>query len=278
MLLKLFALISAGVSAGICALVGGFSDFGWIWLLPVGFLGAYLVCLVTAFLFAWIPCKIAGPDKVYDKEVPYLRTLARLYAPAVFTLLRTKIQITGKEKLPKEGRFLLVCNHRHNLDSGVMLAAFPDSQLAFLAKKETRQMFLIGNLMGGIQCQFLDRENDRAALKTILKCISILKEDTASMVAFPEGGVIKDGKVLHHFRNGVFKIAQKAGVPIVVCTIRGAEDILRNFKKCKPSFVDLRLLEVIPAQELKGVTTADIGHRVYNIMAADLGAEPIAIE
>ena len=40
--------------------------------------------------------------------------------------------------------------------------------------------------------------------------------------------------------------------------------------------IRLHLLEVIPAGELKGVTTVDIAARVHAIMAADLGAEFVA--
>ena len=127
-----------------------------------------------------------------------------------------------------------------------------------------------------IQCQLLDRENDRAALKTILRCISILKEDKANIAVFPEGGIIKDGKLLHRFRPGVFKIAQKAGVPIVVCTLNGTQNMVENVKHFRQTRIDFHLLQVIPAEELRGVTTVDIAQRVHAIMAADLGPENVA--
>ena len=114
------------------------------------------------------------------------------------------------------------------------------------------------------------RENDRAALKTILKCIQLLKDDEASIGVFPEGYTSKDGK-LHHFRSGVFKIAQKAGVPIVVCTIRNTRQIFPNISHLKPTDVELHLVDVIPAEDLKGKTTVDIGNQVYEMMIGDLG-------
>ena len=130
--------------------------------------------------------------------------------------------------------------------------------------------------MRRILCQFVDRENDREALKTILRCISILKENKSNVAVFPEGKKSTDRYLLHHFRPGVFKIAQKANVPIVVCTLRGTQHILPNAKKFRPTEIRLNLLEVIPAEELKGVTTVDIARRVHAIMAADLGAENVA--
>ena len=137
-------------------------------------------------------------------------------------------------------------------------------------------MPIIGILMRRILCQFVNRENDREALKTILKCISILKEDLSNVAVFPEGRKSTDRYLLHHFRPGVFKIAQKANVPIVVCTLNGSQNILPNAKRLRRTRIQLHLLEVIPAQELKGVTTVDIAARVHAIMAADLGAEFVA--
>jgi 1-acyl-sn-glycerol-3-phosphate acyltransferase len=137
-------------------------------------------------------------------------------------------------------------------------------------------MPIIGLLMRRILCQFVNRENDREALKTILKCISILKEKKASVAVFPEGRKSTDRFLLHHFRPGVFKIAQKSNVPLVVCTLMGTQNILPNARKLRRTHIRLNLLEVIPAAELKGITTVDIAHRVHGIMAADLGAENVA--
>ena len=276
MLLTLMNLVSAMFALGICALTGGFGGLGWMWVLPLGFAGGFVLCLLLCFLAVLIPALKADPEKEQDGDDPYIRTIAKLYAPAVFKLLGCKIKTVGTEKLPKDGRFLLVCNHLYDLDPGIPLTVFPDAQLAFISKQENLQKPIVGKLMLKIQCQLIDRENDRAALKTILKCISILKEDKANIAVFPEGRILKDGYLLHEFRPGVFKIAQKANVPIVVCTLNGTQNILKNIKKFRRTRIDFHLLEVIPAEELKGVTTVDISRRVHSLMAADLGAENVA--
>ena len=276
MLLTIMTIVSVLFSLGICVQAGGFAGLGWLWQLPLGFAGGFLVCGLLCFLAVWIPAVRMDPTKEQDGDDPYIRAVVRLYAPAVFKLLGCRIETSGTEKLPKEGRFLLVCNHLYDLDPGVPLALFPKAQLAFISKKENLQKPIVGPLMLKIQCQLIDRENDRAALKTILKCIQILKEDKASIAVFPEGGIIKDGKLLHGFRPGVFKIAQKAQVPIVVCTINGTQNIVKNLKRFRSTRIDFHLLEVIPAAELQGVTTVDIAARVHAIMAADLGQENVA--
>ena len=46
-----------------------------------------------------------------------------------------------------------------------------------------------------------------------------------------------------------------------------------NMLKLKPSDVTLHLVDVIPAEELKGVTATDIAARVHKLMADDLGPD-----
>lgn len=276
MLLNLIYGLSALFGAVLCALTVGFDTLAAlpVWLL--GTVAGFVLCLLGCFLAVWVPALRTDPAQVQDGDDPYIRTVVKLYAPAVFRLLGCKIDAQGTEKLPRDGRFLLVCNHLYDLDPGVPLILFPDAQLAFISKKENLEKPIVGPLMLRIQCQMIDRENDRAALKTILKCISILKEDRASIAVFPEGRIVKDGKLLHDFRPGVFKIAQKAGVPIVVCTLNGTQNIVKNVRRFRRTRIDFHLLEVIPAEELKGTTTVDIARRVHGIMAADLGAENVA--
>ncbi|MBQ7098104.1 MAG: 1-acyl-sn-glycerol-3-phosphate acyltransferase [Oscillospiraceae bacterium] len=276
MLLNLICVLSALVALGICAAAGGFSSLAWLWLLPLGFVGSFLLCAVVCFLYVWLSDRYSDPNAQYDSDDPHVRGIIRWYAPAVFRLLGCKIEASGTEKLPADGRFLLVSNHLADLDPGIFFITFPHNQLSFIAKKEVQDMPIVGRLMRKILCQFVDRENDREALKTILRCISILKEDKASIAVFPEGRKSTDQYLLHHFRPGVFKIAQKANVPIVVCTLRGTQNILPNAKKLRRTPIRLNLVEVIPAGELKGVTAVDIAHRVHAIMARDLGAEHVA--
>ena len=122
-----------------------------------------------------------------------------------------------------------------------------------------------------------NRENDREALKTILKCIQIIKEDKASIAVFPEGYIYPDRK-LHHFRHGVFKVATKTNVPIAVCTLRGTTDVLPSLKRLKPSTVEIHLVDVIFPEDYAPMTTVELGDRIYDLMAADLGAELVSEE
>lgn len=265
MLLKGIALLAL-VLAALVFFVAGTP----VWSLPLLFLGFDLGLLLLSVLFLWICCATVDMSKPQEEDSRFFRRLMHPYIEALISIVGIRLHTQGLEKVPTDGRFLLVCNHLFIADPGVLLHCFKNSQLAFVTKQENDSVFLVGKIMHKILCQPIDRNNDRAALKTILKCIQLLKEDKVSVCVFPEGYTSKDGK-LHHFRNGVFKIAQKANVPIVVCTLQNTRQIFQNMAKLKHTDVPVHLVEVIPAEELKGLTTVQIGERVYEAMISDLG-------
>ena len=275
MLLGAFAALSFAVGIAVCVFSGAFAGTSWMWMLPVTVLGCLLVLIGLMFLFLMYLCKRVDQDVPQEEDDRLYRIVTNLIIESVLPLLRIHVKTSGLEKMPKEGRFLLIANHTDNSDPIILLYCLAKYQLAFISKRENRDMFVIGPMMHKIQCQLINRENDREALKTILRCIQILKENKASVAVFPEGG-IDDDLLLHKFKPGVFKIAQKANVPIVVCTLKNTKVVVKNLKKWKRSDVQMKVLEVIPAEELKGVTTVDIADRCYKLMAEDLGPDLVA--
>ncbi len=266
-LITVLSVISAAVT-GICS--DSFRSLAWLWVLPATFLGTWLGLGLLFFGFLMIALAFVDRKKPVEEDSKFYRRLMYITIEAAMKLIGVRLHLRGMEKTPRDGRFLLVCNHIYDLDPLVLHLAFRKSQLAFITKRENCSMFVVGKLMHMTLCQPINRENDREALKTILKCIQILKEDKASVAVFPEGYTSLDRK-LHPFRSGVFKIAQKANVPIVVCTVQNTYKTFGNVKRLKPTDVEIHLLEVIPAQQLQGVTTVEIADRVHKLMAEDLG-------
>ena len=262
-----------GMMTGISVILAAVRTIGDpLWVLPLYFAVSWAEMAILALALLFVMCKLVDLDKPQEKDNGFYRFIMYLYVDALITLFRVKVHAEGLEKTPKDGRFLLVCNHQHMADVGILLSYFKKSKLAFISKKENRKMPVIGKFMHRTSSQPLDREDDRQALKVILKCIQMVKEGEVSVAVFPEGTRSKSGKLLP-FRNGAFKIAQKAGVPIVVCTINGTGPLFHNLKKGKATHIGLHLVDVIAPQELKGKTTAEIGDRVYEMMIGDLGGE-----
>ena len=274
MVIGIVAVLAAIISAVICMCTGSFGSLAWLWLLPLGWLGVFLGIILLAFLLVLAMCAFVDLDKEQAQDNRFYRAMLYLIADAAHTVLQVRVHTEGLEKLP-EGRVLLVCNHLDNVDPVIIMHQVKKKQtLAFIAKREAGSMFVVGKFMHKILCQRINRDNDREALKTILKCIDIIKQDKASIAVFPEGGIL-GGNVLHPFRHGVFKIALRTKVPIVVCTLWGTQNIIHNGIRLRPTDVDFHVLGVVQPEEISGKTAVDVGHLVHDMMAKDLGPDRV---
>ena len=258
----------------VTALTGSFLSLQWLWVLPVSFLAAALILWLGLFLLLVVLAWSVDTKKPQQEDSKFYRRLLTAVAIAAKPVLRVELHTDGLETMLKKGRFLLVCNHLSVMDPVILLGSFAKSQLAFITKRENERLFLVGKLMHKILCQSINRENDREALKTIINCINIIKEDKASIAVFPEGYTSLDGK-LHPFRNGVFKIAQKAQVPVVVCTLRNTQDVFHNAARLKKTHVHLHLVGILYPEAQKGLTAVDIGNLAHHMMAVDLWPENV---
>ena len=263
---------------GTCALVAAviLGIRAGFWAALAGFLGTFLGLSLLSFLYLLYLCSRVDQDVPQEKDDPHYRRVSNLILESVLPILQIHIKKTGIEKLPRQGRFLLVCNHCSNSDPVILMRVFAKYQLAFISKRENRDMFVIGPMMHKLQCQLINRENDREALKTILRCIQILKEDKASVAVFPEGGILTEDGKLHHFRPGVFKIAQKANVPIVVCTLKNTLPVVPNILHLKPSRVQMDVVGIIDTDTVKQLKTVEIAEIAHDMMAQNLGPELLA--
>lgn len=274
MAVAVIAILSALSAMGIGAAAGAFEGLSRLWILPVSFLGSFLGILLVFFALLLISCGLVDTEKPQKKDSAYYRFLCYCTCDIVVFLLRMRVHTQGISKVPRKGRFLLVCNHLNDLDPVTIYHCLKRSRLAFISKRENATMFLVGKLMHKLSCQLVNRENDRKALETIIRCIRLIQEDRASVAVFPEGYTSMDG-LLHPFRSGVLKIAQRAEVPIVVCTVQNTQKVFQNARRLRPTDVEFHVLEVIPAEEVTAVTTVELGSRIHRVMAEDLGEENV---
>ena len=271
MLLGGIALLSALIGAGVCAATGAFATLAWLWVLPVSFLAAVIVLAGLTFIVV-LACRRVDLSVPQEHDSKFYRCMTELLLGAARVILQMRVHTRGLEKVPQSGRFMLVSNHINDMDPVTLLMYFSKYQLAFISKRENASMFIVGKLMHKLMCQMINRENDREALKTILTCIRLIKEDEVSIGVFPEGYTSMDG-LLHHFRHGVFKIALKANVPIVVCTLQNTNKVFRNAMRLRRTDVHLHVLDVITPEQYAGKTAVQVGEEVYAMMAEDLGPD-----
>ncbi|MBO7520238.1 MAG: 1-acyl-sn-glycerol-3-phosphate acyltransferase [Clostridia bacterium] len=240
-----------------------------VWLVPLLFSGGVLALIIIHLLIFVIAGLLVSLKKPAGERIPVYRFIVARTLPMLFSLLRVKVESTGLEKVQGLFPAMLVCNHINNIDPAVMIKELPDLKLAFVGKKEIyTEMPFIARYMHKLNCLPIDRENNREAAKTILEAIRLIKEKKVSIGIFPEGYTSLTGE-LQPFRNGAFKIATKAGCPIIVCTILGTPEAVKHlFVRKNTVYFDV--LEVIPASEVTTLTTAGLSERVHSLMSDNI--------
>jgi 1-acyl-sn-glycerol-3-phosphate acyltransferase len=147
------------VALGICAAVGGFSGLGVVWILPLCLLGSAVGLIALAFLILWFLSAIVDMEKPQEKDNKFYRIVVSTAADLALWIVCARVHTKGLEKTPKDGRFLLVCNHINDLDPVTLLAYFKKSQLAFISKRENTTMFMVGKFMHKLMCQLIMSAN-----------------------------------------------------------------------------------------------------------------------
>ena len=132
-------------------------------------------------------------------------------------VLGIKVEVINPENIPAKSPFLVVANHQGYADIYAMIEAFRSTQIGFISKSETKKLKPLADVIRGTQSVFIDRGNPRSAVKTLAEVTDLFKKGY-SFVIFPEG-TRSHSNDMGHFKEGSFKFAQKAGVPIVPVSI-----------------------------------------------------------
>lgn len=220
-----------------------------------------LLCLLLLFIFVLaISAACVDPGKEYEQNSRFYRFLLNSATAFCIPLLRIRVHATGLDRLPRDGRFLLVENHRSKFDPILTWYIFKDRDIAFISKPENFQVPCFGRIIRKCCFMAIDREDPRNAMQTIQKASELIRRDVVSVGVYPEGTRSKTCELLP-FHNGVFKIAQKADVPIVVAAVEGTERIHKNCP-WRPSEVSLKIVDVIPREFVREHRTTVIGERI----------------
>ncbi|MFR6259103.1 MAG: lysophospholipid acyltransferase family protein, partial [Anaerovoracaceae bacterium] len=126
---------------------------------------------------------------------------------------------------------------------------------------------LLSTWMKFVYCLFLDRENPKEGLKTILTAIEYIKKGI-SICIFPEGTRNKGEELsLLPFKDGAFKIATKTGCAIIPISMNNTIAIFeKQFPRIKKVHVVIEYGEPIYPDQLDKDTKRHIGDYVENVI------------
>lgn len=129
-----------------------------------------------------------------------------------------RIEVRGRENLPKEGAYIVSPVHRSNLDAAV-ICAITHRRMRYMGKESlwtSRSFGWFLSAMGGFPVQ--RGSADREALKAGLTVV----ERGEPLVMFPEG-TRQSGPVITEFFDGPAYVACRTGVPIIPLGLGGTE-------------------------------------------------------
>ena len=202
MLMTVIVILSllGAVGYGFAAAVG----VAGLWKCALIFVGGVLGLSALFLLFALIVSFFVSPEWPRKTQNPICRFLVAQGGNLICFFTRVHTHVEGLEKLPENGRFLMVVNHRSAFDPISQFYPLRKYNLAYISKPENLRLFMVGRVVSGACFLPIDRDNDREAIKSILAAVDYLKRDICSICIYPEGTRSKTGELLP-FHHGSFR-------------------------------------------------------------------------
>lgn len=229
-------------------------------ILVGGFVILFLILSIPIMFVEWIIGKF-NPDVKSRSSLAIVNWAFR----CVRFLAGTKVDYIGEENIPKDTPVLYIGNHRSFFDIVLTYVRVP-RPTGYIAKKSLEKVPLLNVWMRNLHCLFLDRENIKAGMQTILAAIDLMKNGK-SICIFPEGSRSKEEGTFLPFHEGSFKIAAKADCPIIPMTIVNSAAVFENqFPKIRKAHVVIEYGKPIYVKELPKEQQKQLAPYVQNII------------
>lgn len=267
-MLWIILLLSITTTTGLIIENSWVSDYQDLWIPILLFVASYMIISILFGLILVIWSLFIDREKpvknrkwIYDFAIQEAAKIVMFYG-------RISVHVSGRDKIPANSRFMMICNHRSMMDPLVSTAEFGKYKISFVSKSSNFKIPFVKKFMH--KCCFisLDRDDLRDAVKMINQAVDLLDRNQASIAIYPEGTRNTSDSLLE-FRNGAFKIALKAKVPVVVTTVRNTELVAKNFP-FRRTHVYLNIVGVLQYEEIKDMQTKEIGDKVRKMMEEDL--------
>ena len=230
----------------------------------VGFFVIYVLLFMLLSVFVNKSKPQEKPNRFY--LAVFVETIA-LY----LRLARVEIRVRNKKKVPKDTNFLLVSNHLSDHDFMSMLVTLRGRSVPFVSKPENFDKPIIGRMLHKSGFLPINRGEAREALITIREVANRLKTLPVSYGVFPEGTRNRESnKELLPFHEGVFLMAKKAGVPIVIVRVTGT-DMVKKRAPWRKTRVYVDYVDVIDEETVKAKRSHELSEMARERMEAAEG-------
>ena len=171
---------------------------------------------------------------IFNKELEskFFKKIINIVFDIILFISGVNIEILGYENIEKYinngNSKIFISNHRSYFD---IIAGFGicKNKVCYMAKSELKKIFLLKIWMDKINCIFIDRDNVKDAMKSIISAINNIKNGISVWI-FPEGTRNKNENQLDllEFKEGSFSIAKKTDCQIVPIAFLNTDDIFEK--------------------------------------------------
>ena len=165
--------------------------------------------------------------------------LAAMVVPVISLL--AKIRVTGAEKLPREGAFVLAPNHYSEFDPLIVALAVWRIGRAprFMAKESLFKVPVLGWALRATGMVPVARSSSASAARHTIEASEVLVEHGRGVIVYPEGTLTRDPDLWPmRGKTGAVRLALADGIPLIPMAHWGGQDILPRYGKL--SFWPLR--------------------------------------
>ena len=225
---------------------------------------ANLLWYFYTVVMATISLLLAPFDRTGAMQHWCARWWCRLIAWTIFA----RIKVRGKENVRPDRNYVYMANHASLIDIPALFAYLP-FQFRIMAKKELFYVPFMGWHLWTAGNFPVDRSDPRKTARSLRGVVDGIKAGK-SLAVFPEGTRSDDGH-LQEFKAGAFKIALRAGVPIVPVAIRGTHALLPKHSLApRPGRVEVIIGRPIETAGYRETQLRDLIQRTHIAIAAQL--------
>ena len=146
------------------------------------------------------------------------------YAQKILSRLNIQIEVINKERIPHDGQYLLISNHRTIIDPLIVEIATKNSKIFghWISKKELYNSLFFGIFVRNGGSVLLDRDASQMSgfFNDVKECV----KGGNSIYMFPEGTRNKSDAPISQFKEGAQIIAKKNRLPILPVFIHARAD------------------------------------------------------
>ena len=201
-----------------------------------------LNCLLKAYYYIW--------NKRFTKSNYHL--LATGWAQSFFNLIPGwRLTINGRHNIPKRKKsYIIIANHESAVD--ILAIYFLNIQFRWLAKKESFQVPLIGQIMSRAGYIPIERGSKKSHQQALQSCTEALQTNMP-VLFFPEGTRSTFGYP-KAFKIGAFKLAKECRIPILPIVIKGSGHLLKKGSLApNKGHVQLSILPLIDSEDNESI-------------------------